>query len=125
MDGSHDLTEGQMTYDVFFFDASTTTAPARVVYEAFLEEDPSLAGRSPRVAAFAARALADPEIEDVEYDEGSDQPGGGGFWVGLPFSGKWALHDRLVALARECGLSAYDPQLDEMVSSERPGPAGH
>ena len=104
-----------MGSELFFYDPNAATAPGRAVYEGFRNFDSTLAGHSRRASRFTTRALDDPEIEEVEYDDGAEFPGGDAFWVRLGICGTRPLGDRLIQHARDCRLAIYDPQVGAVV----------
>ena len=99
-----------MSYELVFYDAAVASAPPQRIFTES-EDDLRLAGKSPRVRTFAVRLLAEiPDVEDLEYEDASDDPIGHFFVLHLPLAHDEAFAESVIALAESVGLSVYDPQ---------------
>lgn len=108
-----------MSYTVLFYDAAASSGTPKEVFLAACEEDPVPAGRSARVATFVRRAVAAvPAIRDTESVDASADPRGNFFMLVVPMSADPHLMDRIFAIAADCGLSSYDPQLEPFEGPE-------
>lgn len=112
-----------MGYSILYFDAATARdAPARV-YDAACEGIPAPAGKSARVAEFARRAVAAvPELLETESEDASSDPQGNYYLLQVYIGADWTLLDQVAQIAAECGLTAYDPQLEAVVEPQEWSP---
>ncbi len=104
-----------MGYTVFFYVAQASSAPPEVVFVSVCEMDPVPAGKSTRVAQFTRPAYCEvPALRDTESVDASFDPRGNYFLLEVPWGAAPELMDRINRMADACGLSQFDPQLQDV-----------